>query len=87
MQCLRHAIHTRREEREREKAARHTEDNPEEELNLIGDDEIEAMRREAEEEERKERQAEVPSCRMSCKTWTLVQDVYKHPHKACLSTS
>lgn len=47
------------EERERERAARFTDDNSEEEMNLIGDDEIEAMRREAEEEERNERQAEV----------------------------
>ena len=50
---------TAQEERDREKAARHTDDNSDEELHLIGDDEIEAMRREAEEEERNERQAEV----------------------------
>lgn len=47
------------EEREREKAAKQADESPEAELNLISDDEIEAMRREAEEEERNERKAEV----------------------------
>ena len=47
------------EEREREKASKQADESPEAELNLISDDEIEAMRREAEEEERNERKAEV----------------------------
>ncbi len=47
------------EERERERAARYADDNSDGELHLISDDEIEAMRKEAEEEERNERQAEV----------------------------
>lgn len=48
-------------EREREKAARLSKEGSEAELDLIHDDEIEAMRREALEEEREERSLEVNS--------------------------
>ena len=61
---------TMQEEREREKAARMAEEHSEAELDLINDDEIEAMRREALEEERNERRVEVrlllPICISPC---------------------